>query len=88
MRRTFGIAMVALFAVGGATLPAQRGRGQSPASADPESLRCTALANVMLPDLPDAPTRIVSARLVDVPAAGLEGEEERRVPRASSSTVK
>jgi feruloyl esterase len=73
MRRVFGIAMLVLFGVSGATLLAQRGRGQSPASADPETLRCTALASVVLPDLPDAPTRIVSARLVDVPAAGLEG---------------
>ena len=28
MRRIFGVAMVVLFGVGGATLPAQRGRGR------------------------------------------------------------
>ena len=45
-----------------------------PAPTGSDAQRCTALANLALPDLPDAPARILSARLVDVPAgSGLEG---------------
>ena len=70
MRHSFGIAVVVLFNLSGATLPAQRGPGEAPA-AGPEAARCRALANFVVPDLPDASTRIQSARLVDVPAGGL-----------------
>ena len=52
-------------------LPAQRGRGESPAPTSPEAQRCAALSGVALPDLPDAPARVLSARLMDVPSAGL-----------------
>jgi hypothetical protein len=70
MRQSFGIAVVVLFSLSGATLPAQRGPGEAPAGG-PEAARCRALANFVVPDLPDASTRIQSARLVDVPAGGL-----------------
>ena len=65
MRQSFGIAVVVLFSLSGATLPAQRGPGEAPAGG-PEAARCRALANFVVPDLPDASTRIQSARLVDV----------------------
>jgi feruloyl esterase len=41
--------------------------GPSPATASPEAQRCSALARADLGELPDAPTRITAARLVDVP---------------------
>jgi len=70
MRQPFGIAVIVLLSVSGVTLPAQRGRGDA-TLAGPEAARCRALANFVVPDLPDASTRIQSARLVDVPAGGL-----------------
>lgn len=73
MRSLLGVALVVVFAVSGTPLPAQRGRGEPPPAPTDEARRCAALANLTLPDLPDAPTKILSARIVDVPASGLEG---------------
>ncbi|PWT86333.1 MAG: hypothetical protein C5B57_01285 [Blastocatellia bacterium] len=72
MRRAFIIAVVVLLGVNGRAVPAQRGRGESAAPPNSEAQRCAALATIALPELPDAPARVVSARLVDVPGAGLE----------------
>ncbi len=71
MTRLVVLALVVLSGLGDAA-PAQRGRGEPPITAGDDALRCTALANLDLFNLPDAPTRILSARLVDVPANGLE----------------
>src|SRR5262245_9841387 len=70
MRQSLGIAVVVLCGMSGAMLPAQQGRGDVSA-AGPEAARCRALASFLVPDLPDASTRIQSARLVDVPTGGL-----------------
>jgi acetyl esterase/lipase len=50
--------------------PAQAGRAEA-AVAGGEAARCRALVDFAAPDLPDASTRIQSARLVDVAAGGL-----------------
>ncbi len=73
MARLLGVAFVVVFAVSATPLPAQRGRMEAPPAPIDEARRCTALANLALPDLPDAPTKILSARIVDVAASGLEG---------------
>ncbi|HYN83059.1 MAG TPA: tannase/feruloyl esterase family alpha/beta hydrolase [Gemmatimonadaceae bacterium] len=72
MRRLAVLALIVFFTGGAATFPAQSDGAAVP-TAGTDASRCAALVNVMLPDLPDTPTRIVSARLVDVPAAGLDG---------------
>ena len=41
--------------------------GQAAAAPGPDAQRCTALASADFEGLPDAPTRIMSARMVDVP---------------------
>jgi feruloyl esterase len=73
MLRLLAVALAVVFAEPGAPLPAQRDRGEPAPAATSEARRCTALASLALPDLPDAPTRILSARIVDVEASGLEG---------------
>src|SRR5262245_58285096 len=71
MLRARGIAWLVVLGLAVNPLPAQRGRGEPPAPTSPEAQRCAALAGVALPDLPDAPGRVLSARLVDVPSTGL-----------------
>ena len=71
MQCALGLALVLVFGVAGRPLPAQRGRGELPADTSPDGQRCSALASVVLPDLSDAPARVLSARLVNVPAGGL-----------------
>ena len=73
MPRLLAVTLVVVFAVSGTRLPAQRGRGEPPAASTDEARRCTALATLTLPNLADAPTTVLSARIVDVPANGLEG---------------
>lgn len=70
MSRLIRVLMIAL-AASGSTLAAQRpgaARGTGP-----DARRCAALENLALLDLPDAPTRILNARIVAVPAKGLAG---------------
>lgn len=81
MRREFGIVVVVLLGTGDTRLPAQRGLGV-PGAAGLAAARCSALAGLTLLDLPDAPTSIVSARLVDIPATGLAGRGGAPIPTA------
>ena len=56
-----------LLSVGKTAGPPQSGQAAPQPSADAQ--RCAALANADFEGLPDAPTRIMQARLVDVPPA-------------------
>ena len=73
MPRLIAVALIVMFGMSGAALPAQRGRGELAATSSNDVLSCTALANLALQDLPDAPAKILSARIMDVPDSGLGG---------------
>jgi Tannase and feruloyl esterase len=75
MRRLIAlpIILVVVVLLSGKDLRPQGGTASGATQVGDESDRCAALLNPGLIDIPDAPTRILSARLVDVPAGSLEG---------------
>ncbi|GAC1658369.1 MAG: tannase/feruloyl esterase family alpha/beta hydrolase [Gemmatimonadaceae bacterium] len=81
-----------VFIVGALVIgPARRAPAQPPTPPAPRSsdaARCTALARLDLERLPDAPTRITAARLVDVPAAPADVAPNDPVAVLAASPIK
>jgi tannase/feruloyl esterase len=76
-----GALLAVVMSITGAGQSARHDQAAAPPSADPDRQRCAALMAARdFEDLRDAPTRILSARLVDVPPA--DAQAPRGTPRA------